>query len=328
MIFMFLRKYPNVMMAMGCLFTFLLTYVCTYTFKDSLPADEGREFAVDGHKSKGKPRGAGIIFVLAFIAGTLLFSPIFTVGIDIIVELLVYILLIFLEMMTGFLDDRANLPWSRTKKGLLDFFICLALAVNYIYANGSEFKFFTYSYNIPLPVLFLVIVAFSWLSINATNCADGVDGLSGTLTLITLFSFYILDQNYAVMGIFGYPVLFFASAVGAYLWFNAGPSILMMGDAGSRSMGLFIFIVALKSGHPLLFIPFAMVLLLDGGLGLFKVSMIKITKNRNFMKNIRTPLHDHVRKNLEVSWSNNQCVTRFAIIQFAISLVVIFLFCL
>ena len=47
----------------------------------------------------------------------------------------------------------------------------------------------------------------------------------------------------------------------------------MMGDAGSRAMGIFISIAALKSGSPLLYIPVALVLILDGGLGLVKVTL-------------------------------------------------------
>ena len=68
-------------------------------------------------------------------------------------------------------------------------------------------------------------------------------------------------------------ILLFAVCILGYLWYNATPSKLMMGDAGSRAMGLFISIAILKSGCPFLFIPLALVLILDGGLGLLKVSL-------------------------------------------------------
>ncbi len=95
----------------------------------------------------------------------------------------------------------------------------------------------------------------------------------------------------------------------------------MMGDAGSRAMGIFISIAALKSGSPLLYIPVALVLILDGGLGLVKVTLIRVCKI-HIMKNIRTPLHDHVRK--VSGWSNTQTVFRFAIIQIVLSAAVIY----
>ena len=115
--------------------------------------------------------------------------------------------------------------------------------------------------------------------------------------------------------------LLFVVCILGYLWFNATPSKLMMGDAGSRAMGLFISIAILKTGAPLLYIPVALVLILDGGLGLIKVSLIRFLKI-HIMKNIRTPLHDHVRKNW--GWSNTHTVYRFAIIQIMLCLAVLY----
>ena len=94
-----------------------------------------------------------------------------------------------------------------------------------------------------------------------------------------------------------------------------------MGDAGSRAMGIFISIAILKTGSPFLYIPAAMVLIADGGLGLIKVSLIRIFKIR-ILKNTLTPLHDHVRK--KKGWSNTQTVFRFAIIQIVVSAATIY----
>ena len=57
----------------------------------------------------------------------------------------------------------------------------------------------------------------------------------------------------------------------AYLWFNCSPSKILMGDAGSRSIGVFLAVISLKSADPLLFILFASVIIVDGGLGLLKL---------------------------------------------------------
>ncbi|MCR5590504.1 MAG: phospho-N-acetylmuramoyl-pentapeptide-transferase, partial [Lachnospiraceae bacterium] len=109
----------------------------------------------------------------------------------------------------------------------------------------------------------------------------------------------------------------------AYLWFNANPSSMLMGDAGSRAMGMMIAIVALLSGYPLLYIPFALVMILDGGLGLLKVALLRFLKIK-ILVNTRCPLHDHARKTLE--WSNTQVVFRFAVIQFIINVPLIMFF--
>ena len=106
-----------------------------------------------------------------------------------------------------------------------------------------------------------------------------------------------------------------------YLWFNASPSKLLMGDAGSRAIGLFIAFAFLKLYHPLLYVPIALMLIIDGGLGLFKVSCMRFLHIKP-LKNIRTPIHDHMRKNK--GWSDPQVVFRFAIIQIVIGLGIIY----
>ncbi|MDY5871299.1 MAG: phospho-N-acetylmuramoyl-pentapeptide-transferase, partial [Lachnospiraceae bacterium] len=215
-------------------------------------------------------------------------------------------------------------PWGELKKGLLDLAVSIILAVTYLSFHESSIQLATFGISLTIPpVLFgILIVALVWGSINVTNCADGVDGLSGTLVLITLGTFLVIDNILKVSGDFNTLILLFMVCILAYLWFNATPSKLMMGDAGSRAMGIFISIAALKSGSPILFIPVAIVLILDGGLGLVKVTLIRAFKIY-ILKNTRTPLHDHVRK--VMGWSNTQTVFRFAIIQIVVSMATIYL---
>ena len=68
------------------------------------------------------------------------------------------------------------------------------------------------------------------------------------------------------------------------------------------------------------FIPLALVLILDGGAGIVKVSLLRFLKIK-VLVHTRTPLHDHVRK--VWTWSNTHTVFRFAIIQIVISAVVL-----
>ena len=274
----------NIMALAGLVFAFIMTCLLLVKCNDRLPKDQGREFAVNGALSAGKPRGAGFIFILVFIVSVVLFCELNT-------EIIIYLVLLAAAMMTGFLDDCSRAPWGELKKGLLDFAIA-------------------------------VTVVLVWVSINVTNCSDGVDGLSGTLTIITLISLYMVDQIKGMDPVFSHTILLFVICILAYLWFNATPSKLMMGDAGSRAMGFFISIAALKTGSPFIYIPVAIVLILDGGLGLLKVSLLRFLKIR-ILVNTRTPLHDHVRK--VMGWSNTQAVFRFAIIQIMISAAVIYL---
>lgn len=280
-----------------------------------LPKDLGRDFAVEGKKSAGKPRGAGIIFILVFTVATLLFA-------NLSLEICIYLILVVIEMLTGFFDDTAEKPWGEWKKGLLDLFVAVAVTGTYLYYNSSTLIFGNTVIALH-PALFAVCaVVLVWAAINVTNCADGVDGLSGTLVIVTLTSFYVINKILGTGSDIAFPILLFMVCILGYLWYNATPSRLLMGDAGSRAMGVFISIVALKSGNPLLFIPAAFVLIMDGGLGLLKVSLIRVLKIR-ILKNTLTPLHDHVRKKLE--WSNTQTVFRFVIIQVVVSFATVYM---
>ena len=282
-----------------------------------LPKDGGREFAHDGKLSAGKPRGAGIIFILVFVLTAVLFAPVSR-------ENAIYLILITAEMLTGYMDDASSHPWGEYRKGLLDLIVAIIVAVTYLNFNSSTIEIASMDISVTIPpiVFGILTVILVWASINVTNCADGVDGLSGTLAIITLTTIYVVDNIKGVTGNFSYLILLFVICVLGYLWYNATPSRLMMGDAGSRAMGIFISIAALKTGSPLLYIPTAFVLIMDGGLGLLKVFLLRFLKI-HILTHVRTPLHDHVRKKLE--WSNTQTVSRFAIIQIVISVAVVYL---
>ena len=308
--------YESLLALTGILFAFGVTVAATAKLQGLLPKDAGREYAVDGKLSAGKPRGAGIIFVLVFVAAALLFVPVNA-------ELVIYLILMVICMMTGFLDDASKTPWGEYKKGFLDLCVAALVAITFLRYNDNviDLAFVDIQIVIP-PALFAVLaVILIWGSVNVTNCADGVDGLSGTLTIISIMTIYIVDKLRNVAGDFSYLILLFAVCILGYLWFNATPSKLMMGDAGSRSMGLFISIAILKTGSPLLYIPIALVLILDGGLGLLKVSLIRFFKI-HILNHTRTPLHDHVRK--VWNWSNTQTVFRFAIIQIVLAVAVVY----
>lgn len=301
----------------GILFTYAATFLLLKFGTGILPRDGGREFAHDGKLSQGKPRGAGFLFILTFAISTLLFLPVTT-------EELIYVIMLLAAMLTGFLDDCSKTPWGELKKGLLDFAIALTTAITYVNFNSSTFEIPFMSSPVTVPPALFVILAtiLIWVSINVTNCSDGVDGLSGTLSVITLLTVFGIGRIKGMDPNDTYMILIMVSCIMSYLWFNATPSLMMMGDAGSRALGFFIAIAILKTGSPLLYIPAAFMLILDGGLGLLKVSLIRFLKV-HILKNTITPIHDHVRKKL--GWSNTQVVFKFAIIQVLISFTLIWL---
>ena len=121
--------------AIGALVAFLATFILMKVLADKLPHDQGRAFAVEGALSRGKARGAGIIFVLVFAAVSLLFDYIDN-------QKVIYLAVIVASMFTGYFDDASEKPWNEYLKGALDFGLAAVVALTYLYYNGNRFAIF------------------------------------------------------------------------------------------------------------------------------------------------------------------------------------------
>jgi phospho-N-acetylmuramoyl-pentapeptide-transferase len=188
------------------------------------------------------------------------------------------------------------------------------------------------------PVIFIPLASvLLWTTINATNCTDGVDGLPGTLVSLAFIA--IGGLLYFVLGhekISGYLLLphipdgaswaimafSMVGCLAGYLWYNAHPSQLLMGDAGSRALGFLLGVLVIVSGNPFVVFVVSAVLLVNGGTGLLKVALLRFTKIAIF-KNIRFPLHDHFRH--KRGWSNPQVLVRFTLVQAMLSIILLVL---
>jgi phospho-N-acetylmuramoyl-pentapeptide-transferase len=293
------------------LVAFILTFFAIRTGIARLPKDQGRKHAVNGDLAIGKPRGAGLIFSICSVLVFLVFVPFRW-------EYAIYCALFLLEMLSGYLDDRSAASWSEWKKGLLDLAVCLAAAGTYLAFNESNsLALFGWTLVLP-PWLFLIVATFVlWISINFTNCTDGVDGLLGSVSIVSLATFATIFLLIGDSTDLAQMCFVFIASLLAYLLFNASPSQIIMGDAGSRTIGIFLGVMALKTYNLLFFIPIVLVIVLDGGIGLFKLLFIRLTKIKGFLKSVRTPLHDHARKNM--GWSDTRVGFRFSIMQILIS---------
>ena len=289
--------------ALGFLLAFALTALMDSMFRERLPHDHGRAFAVNGELSKGKARGSGLIFVLCIALVTLAVIPFR-------VEYLIYTALLLASMLSGYFDDAADTAWNEYKKGLIDFVIAVVAGVTYLNFNGTGVQLLNWAFSIPYPVYLLLIVVLIWASINVVNCTDGVDGLSASLAVVSIGTFLL--AYWEELGEYATAGVIFIGALLAYLWSNAKPSTLLMGDAGSRAMGFFLAILALKSNHPFAFLLAALVFILDGSLGILKISFKRFL-HISILKKTLTPLHDHVRKRM--GWSDEQVVARWLILQ-------------
>lgn len=145
----------------GILFAFIATVFATAKLSGYLPKDAGREYAHDGKLSAGKPRGAGIIFVLAFAAAAFLFAPMKP-------EIIIYLLLMVVCMITGFLDDASKMPWGEYRKGFLDLCVAALTAMTFLRYNSNTIRLAMFHVEITIPklVFALLIVVLVWVSVN------------------------------------------------------------------------------------------------------------------------------------------------------------------
>lgn len=320
---------PALSSGFGCFFSLIITFLLLSFFRKYLPTDRGRAYASQSDISIGKPTGAGIYFVLAALVSAVIFLPL-----DMYSVLLYSVIL--LSMLFGFWDDASKKPWHEYFKGALDLLVSLSAALIFELYMGSEIYIPFSGRIVLLPALVFVPLAtlLIWVSINVTNCTDGVDGLSASLSIISLIAYFafgfIAAAPFFRMGILPGTLInwhwFIPIIIGAllaYLWFNTNPSVLLMGDAGSRGLGVILAMSALFSRNPLSYLFICLIFIIDGGAGIAKISLKRFLKI-SILKNVKTPIHDHMRDSTFETDGNprkmkNQTLTvRFSLINVVI----------
>ena len=157
-----------------------------------------------------------------------------------------------------------------------------------------------------VPIAVFLIVAFS----NAVNLTDGLDSLAGNLAAIAFACFGVIAflQQQIWLVAFCFTVV---GAILAFLWFNAHPAELFMGDTGSLALGATLAVVALMTGQWLLLPVVAAVFTAETlsvalQVGWYKLSRRLYGQPRRLLK--MSPLHHHFEL---TGWSETQVTQRF-----------------
>ena len=167
---------------------------------------------------------------------------------------------------------------------------------------------------IDLGVIYIPIAAFIIVSMtNAVNLTDGLDGLAGATSAVAFTVYGVIAQMQGQ-----YPLMSFcfvmAGALFAFLWYNAYPAQLFMGDLGALALGATLAVVALMTGQWLLLPIVGVVFVAEAFSVSLQVSYFKWTKRRTGTgKRIfrMTPLHYHFEL---LGWSETHVMFRFFII--------------
>ncbi len=186
------------------------------------------------------PRGAGVGIFIAFI------SVIFFFNFDFVKEYPGFIVGVFIVFLVGVYDDNRGV-----KPKAKFIFIALATLCIFLFDNLKIDTLGTwYGHEISLPWVFSLIVTLIAVIgfTNALNLIDGLDGLSGSVSIVIFSSFYYIGMVNNDSFILIVSSLMIAAIV-AFLFFNWHPAKIFMGDSGSLVIGFVISVIAIKSIH-------------------------------------------------------------------------------
>jgi len=173
-----------------------------------------------------------------------------------------------------------------------------------------------------VPFVAFVMIVIAGAS-NAVNLTDGLDGLAigctivaaGALTMLTYVSGHVVFSDYLElqrMPLVSELTIFCGSMVGAsigFLWYNAHPAEIFMGDVGSLALGGAIGTVAVVIKQELLLPFIGGVFILEGVSVVLQVASYKLRKGKRIFK--MAPLHHHFEL---LGWSESKVIARFWIL--------------
>ncbi len=292
----------------------------------------GQSIRLDGPQTHlvktGTPTMGGILILAAVVTATLLWVDLNNR----------YVWICILSMLgfgfVGFMDDwlkikRKNSDGLRARTKLLGQGLVALAAVLALYfdPSGEMTKLYVPFFKNPvvdlgifwIPLAVVYIMGWS----NAVNLSDGLDGLATGLVIMAAIAFSLLtyltgraDWS-AYLGIpfirgAGELTVFSLALLGAcvgFLWFNAHPAEVFMGDVGSLSLGGVLAVLALVVKKELLFFIIGGVFILEEASVAIQVLYFKATKGKRVFR--MAPVHHH----FELSgWKETQVVTRFWIL--------------
>jgi phospho-N-acetylmuramoyl-pentapeptide-transferase len=296
-----------------------------------------REDGPNSHMAKrGTPTMGGILIIFASVLSTLLWANLT----NNLIWLVVMVTLGF--GIIGFMDDYQKLTAgnsqgiSARKRLSLEFlialFISIVLFIRPDFSSAVTIPFF----KTILPNLGLAYILFSTFVIvgtaNAVNLTDGLDGLAigpATICFMTYLLFAYFAGNIKIAGYLQIPYVpgtgelsVFCGAMGGaclgFLWFNAYPAQVFMGDVGSLSLGSALGALAIMTKQELLLVIVGGVFVLEAISVIFQVGYYRLSNGRRIFR--MAPIHHHFELK---GWAEPKVIVRFWIISILLALLAI-----
>jgi phospho-N-acetylmuramoyl-pentapeptide-transferase len=286
-------------------------------------------------KKVGTPTMGGLLILVGILFGTLLWAD--------LRNPYIWVLLFVATSfgVLGFVDDFLKIKHNNSRGissgmkiicQILLSLIAIMLLLNYGNNEHLQNLYFPFFKNLVLN-LGLFFIPFSLFIIvgssNAVNLTDGLDGLATVPVMLVALSFtlicYIVGnavfseylQIPYILNV-GESSIFCGSIVGSclgFLWYNAPPAKIFMGDTGSLSLGGSLGAVSIISKHEIVLGIVGGLFVLETASVIIQVVSFKLTGKRVFMM---APLHHHFEKK---GWAESTVVIRFWIISIILALI-------
>ena len=265
-----------------------------------------REEAPERHMMKsGTPTMGGVIILVPVLVTTLLLN---VQGRSIFVPLAA----LFANGLLGAADDMGSLLSNarggfsaRTKFALL---LLLAVAIAGVLHYGLllESVYLPFAGKIPIGLWYLPVAVVTIVgTANAVNLTDGLDTLAGGTAAMAFAAYGIIAflQGQSFLATFSFTIV---GATLGFLWFNAHPARVFMGDTGSLALGATLAVIAMMTGHWLLLPLVGIVFVAEALSVILQVTYFKLSGGKRLF--LMSPLHHHFEL---LGWSEPQVTMRF-----------------
>ncbi len=292
-----------------------------------------REIGPDHHAKEGTPTMGGLLILLSLVVSVLLWSELDNRLVWIVLGLTIG------YGTLGFIDDYKKVTQGSSAgisaRMKLFWQVVLALMVAIaIYTDPAFdkelavpfFKDFTPNIGVfYVPLAAFIIVAAS----NGVNLTDGLDGLAIGPVMISATTFLLLSYAAGHSGIADYLAIKYVPGSGqlaifcgamlggglGFLWFNASPAELFMGDVGSLALGGALGTIAVLIRQEILLAVVGGIFVVETLSVIIQVTSFKLTGRRVFLM---APIHHHFEK---LGWPEQKIVVRFWIVSIILGLV-------
>ncbi|ATP13156.1 phospho-N-acetylmuramoyl-pentapeptide-transferase [Bartonella henselae] len=296
---------------------------------------KGQPIRADGPQTHFKKAGTPTMGGLMILSGIVVSAFLWCNLSNIYFWVSLFVMLSF--GMIGFYDDYLKVT-KQTEKGFsgkarlsLEFLVAAIAAFVFLQVGSPGLALpFVKDYFINLSWFFIPFSAFVIVATgNAVNLTDGLDGLAIVPVMVAALSFALIAYLSGNINFADYLQIHYVSGTGelavllgavvgaglGFLWFNAPPAAIFMGDTGSLALGGLLGSVAVATKHEIVLALIGGLFALEGFSVVIQVGYFKLTKKRAFLM---APIHHHFEKK---GWTESQVVIRFWIISIVLALI-------